>query len=194
MSIGKITSERDIFVNQFRFCARHGDELCQTCCCDHRMSNNVTIEEELGDVSEFLETEVEVSSNWVVMFYLRTHIRDCTIFSPLPLFTPQKSRYAMQGTTTTQCICSWCCCSTPHTRIIPMRKTQDCRLLSMLWLVISDQTRGRGGWREWSLDEQEKQSSGEAWEWRVDYYYPGKGHRDFKSVIMSSSAWISTGI
>ncbi|KAF5347271.1 hypothetical protein D9756_009964 [Leucocoprinus leucothites] len=52
-------SERDIVVNQFKFCAKHGDELCQSCCCDHRMSNNVTIEEELGDMSEFLETEVE---------------------------------------------------------------------------------------------------------------------------------------
>lgn len=75
MSIGKITSERDIVVNQFKFCARHGDELCQTCCCDHRMSNNVMIEEELSHVSEFLETEVEVSSEFrVVIFYLRTLI------------------------------------------------------------------------------------------------------------------------
>ncbi|KAF7759838.1 hypothetical protein Agabi119p4_11533 [Agaricus bisporus var. burnettii] len=30
-----------------------------TCCCDHRMSNNVTIEEELGHICEFLDCEVE---------------------------------------------------------------------------------------------------------------------------------------
>jgi hypothetical protein len=50
-----------IKVNCFEFCAKHGDELCQSCCCDHRMSNNVTIEDELGEVSEFLDCEVEVS-------------------------------------------------------------------------------------------------------------------------------------
>ncbi|KXN86953.1 hypothetical protein AN958_09450 [Leucoagaricus sp. SymC.cos] len=48
-----------ITVNRFTFCAKHGDELCQACCCDHRMSNNVKIEDELKDVEEFLETEVE---------------------------------------------------------------------------------------------------------------------------------------
>lgn len=50
-----------IVVNAFMFCAAHGDEYCQMCCCDHRMRNNVTIEDELGDMSEFLGFEVEVS-------------------------------------------------------------------------------------------------------------------------------------
>ncbi|KAF9447779.1 hypothetical protein P691DRAFT_801831 [Macrolepiota fuliginosa MF-IS2] len=48
-----------IIVHEFMFCAAHGDEYCQRCCCDHRMVNNVTIEEELGDMSEFLGFEVE---------------------------------------------------------------------------------------------------------------------------------------
>lgn len=56
-----------IVVNAFMFCAAHGDEYCQMCCCDHRMRNNVTIEDELGDMSEFLGFEVEVSGIvWII--------------------------------------------------------------------------------------------------------------------------------
>ncbi|TFK36240.1 hypothetical protein BDQ12DRAFT_687074 [Crucibulum laeve] len=49
----------NIVVKDFMFCAEHGDEYCHKCCCDHRMGNNVRIEDELGDMSEFFEFEVE---------------------------------------------------------------------------------------------------------------------------------------
>lgn len=52
-------SGENIVVNDFMFCLDHGDELCNPCCCDHRMANNVRIEDELGDLSEFVAFEVE---------------------------------------------------------------------------------------------------------------------------------------
>ncbi|KAF8636262.1 hypothetical protein AX16_011032 [Volvariella volvacea WC 439] len=54
------TKDKTILVNGFMFCSEHGDEYCHLCGCDHRMSNNVKIEEELEDVVEFLDGEVEV--------------------------------------------------------------------------------------------------------------------------------------
>ncbi|KAF8994658.1 hypothetical protein BDQ17DRAFT_1366602 [Cyathus striatus] len=49
----------NIIVNDFMFCAEHGNEYCHICCCDHRMCNNIRIEDELGDMTEFFEFEVE---------------------------------------------------------------------------------------------------------------------------------------
>ncbi|KAH6912225.1 hypothetical protein BKA70DRAFT_1184850 [Coprinopsis sp. MPI-PUGE-AT-0042] len=37
----------NIVVNGFMFCADHGDEYCFACCCDHRLTNNIRIEDEL---------------------------------------------------------------------------------------------------------------------------------------------------
>jgi hypothetical protein len=48
-----------IVINDFMFCATHGDEYCHICCCDYRMGNNVRIEEEMTDFFEF-ESEMEV--------------------------------------------------------------------------------------------------------------------------------------
>jgi hypothetical protein len=50
----------NIIVNDFMFCTAHGNEHCYVCFCDHRMCNNIRIEDELGDMSEFLEFDVEV--------------------------------------------------------------------------------------------------------------------------------------
>ncbi|KAF5337902.1 hypothetical protein D9758_013096 [Tetrapyrgos nigripes] len=38
----------NIVVNDFMFCANHGSEVCYACFCDHRMTNNIRIEEELA--------------------------------------------------------------------------------------------------------------------------------------------------
>ncbi|KAI3622132.1 ankyrin repeat and mynd domain-containing protein 2-like [Moniliophthora roreri] len=37
----------NIVIGDFMFCAEHGSEYCNKCCCDHRMCNNIRIEEEL---------------------------------------------------------------------------------------------------------------------------------------------------
>ncbi|TFK19474.1 hypothetical protein FA15DRAFT_682937 [Coprinopsis marcescibilis] len=44
---------RNIVVNDFMFCADHGDEYCHACCCDHRLTNNIRIEDVLQDDSRF---------------------------------------------------------------------------------------------------------------------------------------------
>jgi hypothetical protein len=37
-----------------------GNSNLMVCFCDHRMCNNIRIEDELGNISEFLEFDVEV--------------------------------------------------------------------------------------------------------------------------------------
>ncbi|GLB44393.1 hypothetical protein LshimejAT787_1700200 [Lyophyllum shimeji] len=49
----------NIIVNDFMFCLDHGDELCHRCFCDHRLTNNIRIEDDLGDLSEFIAFEIE---------------------------------------------------------------------------------------------------------------------------------------
>ncbi|KAF8064429.1 hypothetical protein FPV67DRAFT_1505045 [Lyophyllum atratum] len=49
----------NIVVNDFMFCLDHGDEFCHLCCCDHRMCNNIRIEDDLGDLSDFVAFQVE---------------------------------------------------------------------------------------------------------------------------------------
>ena len=49
-----------ILVNAFIFCFEHGDEHCRECFCDHRMCNNISVEDELVNITEFFEFEVEV--------------------------------------------------------------------------------------------------------------------------------------
>jgi hypothetical protein len=49
-----------ILVNAFIFCFEHGDEHCRECFCDHRMCNNIRVEDELVNITEFFEYEVEV--------------------------------------------------------------------------------------------------------------------------------------
>jgi len=49
-----------ILVKDFMFCFEHGDEYCRECFCDHRMCNNIRIEDKLDDMAEFFEFEVEV--------------------------------------------------------------------------------------------------------------------------------------
>ncbi|KAH6914312.1 hypothetical protein BKA70DRAFT_1261038 [Coprinopsis sp. MPI-PUGE-AT-0042] len=46
-----------IEVNDFMFCAVHGNEWCYRCTCDHRTGNNIRIEKELEQ--EFTEEENE---------------------------------------------------------------------------------------------------------------------------------------
>ncbi|KAJ8076759.1 hypothetical protein AAF712_000381 [Marasmius tenuissimus] len=38
----------NIVINGFMFCEPHGSEYCHSCSCDHRMCNNIRIEEELA--------------------------------------------------------------------------------------------------------------------------------------------------
>lgn len=38
----------NIVVNDFMFCSDHGQEYCHRCCCDHRMCNNMSIEDEIA--------------------------------------------------------------------------------------------------------------------------------------------------
>ncbi|KAH6914313.1 hypothetical protein BKA70DRAFT_1095064 [Coprinopsis sp. MPI-PUGE-AT-0042] len=45
----------NVEVNDFMFCAVHGNEYCIDCACDHRMCNNVRIDDQLGQ--EFGEHE-----------------------------------------------------------------------------------------------------------------------------------------
>lgn len=51
---GGAPPENTIAVNDFFFCAEHGSEYCHTCCCDHRLVNNLRIEDELygGDAAD----------------------------------------------------------------------------------------------------------------------------------------------
>ena len=50
-------TEESIQVNRFRFCQDHGDELCHTCLCDYRMTNNIR-------VKDMVAFEVEVSCHF----------------------------------------------------------------------------------------------------------------------------------
>ena len=47
-----------IQVNGFRFCHNHGDEMCHTCRCDYRMTNNIRGKDHSFDMEAF---DVEVS-------------------------------------------------------------------------------------------------------------------------------------
>ena len=46
-----------IIVNDFMFCQDHGKEWCAICCCDHRMCNNIQIEDQL-DLDDNIDVEV----------------------------------------------------------------------------------------------------------------------------------------
>lgn len=50
----------NIIVNDFMFCRDHGFEYCYRCCCDHRMCNNVRVEDELGGIAEATGFDYEV--------------------------------------------------------------------------------------------------------------------------------------
>ena len=49
-----------ITVNTFVFCAKHGDEYCQSCCIDHRLTNNARVENELSELEDIFEIGLEV--------------------------------------------------------------------------------------------------------------------------------------
>ncbi|KAF8637224.1 hypothetical protein AX17_002975 [Amanita inopinata Kibby_2008] len=48
-----------IVVNDFMFCAEHGDEVCYHCCVDHRLTNNVQIEDELNNLEDVFDFGLE---------------------------------------------------------------------------------------------------------------------------------------
>ncbi|PFH47989.1 hypothetical protein AMATHDRAFT_66382 [Amanita thiersii Skay4041] len=48
-----------ILVNKFTFCTKHGDELCNLCSVDHRLTNNVQIEDELNNLEDVFEFGLE---------------------------------------------------------------------------------------------------------------------------------------
>jgi hypothetical protein len=53
----------NVEINDFMFCAVHGNEYCNHCACDHRMCNNVRIEDQLERVfSEQEACERDVSA------------------------------------------------------------------------------------------------------------------------------------
>lgn len=135
------TKIEHIIVNEFKFCAQHGDEYCQTCCCDHRMSNNVTIEEELGHICEFLDCEVEVS--------MEIHS-----FMHLIALTTPSARSTSPGTTATKRIRAWRGRSATHRRIVPVRGAQGSGLQRVLRLGVDHQAGGRGERGERAVDGQ----------------------------------------
>ena len=52
-----------IIVNSFTFCATHGDEYCQECGVDHRMTNNAQVEDDLSKLEDVFEIGLEVRGN-----------------------------------------------------------------------------------------------------------------------------------
>ncbi|KAF8690360.1 hypothetical protein AX14_002976, partial [Amanita brunnescens Koide BX004] len=48
-----------IIVNSFTFCATHGDEYCQECGVDHRMTNNARVEDDLSKLEDVFEIGLE---------------------------------------------------------------------------------------------------------------------------------------
>lgn len=87
-----------ITVNQFTFCAEHGDEYCQACCCDHRMSNNVKIDAELHEISEFLDGEVEVSTRVPQLLCQLLCLLDHVIAASNHLYScPQQQRHPLNA-------------------------------------------------------------------------------------------------
>ena len=54
----------NIVVNDFMFCRDHGKEYCNLCFCDHRMCNNIRIEDEIGELPESFDVEVSPIRTW----------------------------------------------------------------------------------------------------------------------------------
>lgn len=48
----------NILVNDFMFCSDHGEEYCMRCFCDHRMCNNIRVEDDIEDLTEDLNFDV----------------------------------------------------------------------------------------------------------------------------------------
>lgn len=57
----------NILVNDFMFCAAHGSEFCLVCFCDHRMCNNIRVEDELSNMSElFLDLDFDIEVQFLL--------------------------------------------------------------------------------------------------------------------------------
>ncbi|EAU87884.2 hypothetical protein CC1G_01531 [Coprinopsis cinerea okayama7 len=66
-----------IVVNDFMFCAEHGDEYCHACCCDHRLTNNIRIEDELEGVEKF-DFELDWEDRQSINVYALGAVADIT--------------------------------------------------------------------------------------------------------------------
>jgi len=53
-------SASQIIVNSFTFCERHGDEYCQSCGVDHRLTNNAQVADDLSNLEDVFEIGLEV--------------------------------------------------------------------------------------------------------------------------------------
>ena len=71
-----MTTAAQITVNAFAFCAKHGDEFCQPCRVDHRLTNNAQVDNELSNLEDIFEIGLEVcvafffffSSRYIALF------------------------------------------------------------------------------------------------------------------------------
>ncbi|KAF9471248.1 hypothetical protein BDN70DRAFT_820244 [Pholiota conissans] len=58
-----------IQVNGFVFCENHGDEWCHKCCYDHRMTNNIQIEDDLQDINDSMAYDIDDRGSFNVYAY-----------------------------------------------------------------------------------------------------------------------------
>lgn len=56
----------NILVNDFMFCSEHGNEYCGRCFVDHRICNNVRIEDRIEDLAEDFNFDVStvIQNRW----------------------------------------------------------------------------------------------------------------------------------